>query len=205
MKPSLTSQEQALRSQGRHRMIGAAIIMLMVVLLLPMILNHATTPKLPEATEPAPDSLPTAVVLPSPNPIPVITEAEPTAKPLTVDVGAQMVAPNTTVAAPTASASTLPTPTPPTPPTPTTTPAESATPAAGGMMLQVGVFSNPDRAASLAKRLNKQGIHTVSEVVHHENGDRTHVRVGPVANRAEAADMKARLEKIGVAAVIQAH
>ena len=72
-------------------------------------------------------------------------------------------------------------------------------------MLQVGVFSNPDRAASLAKRLNKQGIHTVSEVVHHENGDLTHVRVGPVANRAEAADMKARLEKIGVAAVIQAH
>jgi len=202
MKPSLTSQEQALRSQGRHRMIGAAIIMLMVVLLLPMILNHATTPKLPEATEPAPDSLPTAVVLPSPNPIPVITEAEPTAKPLTVDVGAQMVAPNTTVAAPTASASTLPTPTPP---TPTTTPADSATPAAGGMMLQVGVFSNPDRAASLAKRLNKQGIHTVSDVVHHESGDRTHVRVGPVANRAEAVDMKARLEKIGIAALIQTH
>ena len=201
MKPSLRSQEQALRSQGRHRMIGAAIIMLTVVLLLPMILNHATTPKLPEAAEPAPDSLPTAVVLPSPNPVPVITEAEPTAKPLTAaDAGAQMVAPNTTVAAPAASASTLPTP--PTPPTP---PADSATPASGGIMLQVGVFSNPDRAASLAKRLNKQGIHTVSDVVHHESGDRTHVRVGPVANRAEAVDMKARLEKIGIAALIQTH
>lgn len=182
MKPSLTSQEQELRSQGRHRMIGAAVIMLIVVLLLPMILNHATTPKLPEAIEPAPDSLPTAVALPSPNPVPATTEAteaDPAAKPLTaVEVTAEATTPTIPVPVPDASA-------------------------ASGMMLQVGVFANPDRAAALAKRLNQQGIHTVTDFVHHKNGDRTHVRVGPVANRAEAMDMKARLKKIGVDAVIK--
>jgi cell division septation protein DedD len=204
MKRSLTLQEQALRSQGRHRMIGAATIMVIVVLLLPMILNHSMGPKLAEAPQSAPDALPTAVALPSPNPAPATNDAEPAAKPV---AAADAVAP---VAALTALENAA---TPPAAivsasasvPAPTVQAVPSAAPAANGIMLQVGVFSNADKATFLAKRLNKQGIHTVAEVVHYEQGDRTRVRVGPVANRAEAADMKARLEKIGLASVIQSH
>ena len=46
MKRPLNAQEQALRTQSRRRMIGATIIMLGVILLLPMILDHSMEPKL---------------------------------------------------------------------------------------------------------------------------------------------------------------
>lgn len=73
------------------------------------------------------------------------------------------------------------------------TPETSPVPAAGGFIVQLGVFSNPDNARDLVQRLNRQGIKAYSE---------TRVMVGPFLNRQEAEKANAELARLGIKAVV---
>ncbi len=85
-----------------------------------------------------------------------------------------------------------PTPVESAPPEPT--PAVKPAPAAGGVLLQVGAFGAQGPADTLANRLKKKGY---AAFVFTAPSGRTpfRVRVGPFADRAEAARVSARLKK----------
>ena len=71
------------------------------------------------------------------------------------------------------------------------------TPVEGQVFVQVGAFSDPDRAARQAKELKEQGFAAYAE----KAGKVTRVRIGPLS-RSQAEQVKARLEAQGRSAVL---
>lgn len=201
MKHSMNAQEQSLRAQSRRRMIGAAVIMLCVILLLPMILDHSMGPKLsahglsevqmdalrnrgqvdpavtatPELPQPATAEAITAPVPSAPAPSPVEQQAVP--ETATVPAAA--------VAGPTA----IPT---------------AANPAGSKNVfwVQVGVFKDRSKAQALLKKLAEHEIHAVGEEAHYKDGVRVRVRVGPLHNKAEAVAMTHQLEQLNLKSMV---
>ena len=111
---------------------------------------------------------------PEPKPEPAKTAA---AKPPTTDDGARARAllegkvaaatPAATVAAPAANAA-------------------ATTGDAGRFVIQVGAFADDAKAREVRQKLEKAGLKTYTNVAKTAEGDRTRVRVGPFASRAEA-------------------
>ena len=198
MKRPLNAQEQALRIQSRRRMIGAAVIMLCVVLLLPMILDHSMGPKLaargltPALKEAQQDKNmvdPTTVAR-SDLPQPAVAEtpaatASPTlpAEPFVATETAAIPAPATAVVS--TAANTV---------TQTAVPASNKT----AYWVQVGVFSDRGKAQALIKKLADHEIHAVGEEAHYKDGARVRVRIGPLNNKAEAVAMTHQLDQLTV-------
>ena len=192
MKRSMNVQEQALRAQSRRRMIGAAVIMLGVITLLPMILDHSMEPKLsahglseaqmdalhnrgqvdPVATTARPD-------LPQPAAPEVVTTPTP-------------VAPATSPVEQPASPETAAVP----------TPAPSGSKSA--FWVQVGVFKDRGKAQALVKKLADHEIHAVGEEAHYKDGVRVRVRVGPFHNKTEALAMTHQLEQLSLKSMVVA-
>ncbi len=89
--------------------------------------------------------------------------------------------------------------TPPHAPTQTPAPAPASPPGAQvsgqgeRFVVQLGVFSNPERARELVNRLNKLGIRAHLE---------TRVNVGPFTNRQEAERVQVEMRKLGMPAQI---
>lgn len=85
--------------------------------------------------------------------------------------------------------------------------AESAPPvAAGGWAVQLGSFSAPANADALAERLKGQGFAAFVQRVDVSNGRMYRVRVGPVADRAEAESLARRVrDRSGEPAVVVEH
>lgn len=83
-----------------------------------------------------------------------------------------------------------------TPPAKTPTPAKAAT--GGGWSVQVGAFSAAATARKLVSELGKDGL--TAYVAPLERGGKTlhRVRVGPVASKAEAEQLAARLKSRGM-------
>ncbi len=77
--------------------------------------------------------------------------------------------------------------------TPTPPPATQPAPMGERFVVQVGVFSNPDRARELVARLKKQGINAHME---------TRVQLGPFANQAEAEKAQAQMRKLGMQTLV---
>lgn len=149
------------------------------------------------------------------------------------DVGAKVVVldaapaaaatPPTTVAAtapvakpapPTAQVATTPTTTTPKPSSPAapiaapTPPAPTPKPAAAGVgfAVQLGAFSAEAEAGKLRDRARAAGFNAFVEQVRTDKGTLSRVRVGPVADRAEADRLKAQLAaKLGIDGFVQSH
>jgi len=186
MKRSMNAQEQALRAQSRRRMIGAAVIMLGVITLLPMILDHSMEPKLSAhgLSEAQMDALHNRGQVD-----PVVTTARPDLP--------QPAAPEVvTTPAPVA---------PATPPveqlaSPETAPAPSGSKTA--FWVQVGVFKDRGKAQALVKKLADHEIHAVGEEAHYKDGVRVRVRVGPFHNKTEALAMTHQLEQLSLKSMV---
>ena len=100
-------------------------------------------------------------------------------------------------------------PAPPATPPATTTPARpavaattSAAPAASsvGFAVQMGAFSRESDATGLRDRLRAAGFSAIVQPVRTDKGTLSRVRVGPVASRGEAEQLKARLATGGMGA-----
>lgn len=65
--------------------------------------------------------------------------------------------------------------------------------AAKGYVVQLGVFSNPENAIELQKKLKEHGIKSYTE---------TKVHIGPFKDKAEAEAALAKLKALGIGAVI---
>ena len=89
-----------------------------------------------------------------------------------------------------------------------TTTTVSTAPAASsvGFAVQLGAFAQPADANALRDRVRAAGFSAFTEQVRTDNGVLNRVRVGPVANRAEAEQLKAQVAaKIGIAGMVRPH
>ncbi|MFI8718261.1 SPOR domain-containing protein [Stenotrophomonas sp. NPDC077464] len=119
---------------------------------------------------------PVAASKPTPKPEPAKPEPKPAAAPAKPE-------PATPVAAPTA-------------------PAASSV----GFAVQLGAFGQATEANALRDKVRAAGFSAFVEQVRTDKGTLNRVRVGPVANRAEAENLKAQVaSKVGVAGMVRPH
>lgn len=87
-------------------------------------------------------------------------------------------------------------------------PATPAAPAASGIgfAVQLGAFGQANDANALRDKVRAAGFSAFVEQVRTEKGTLHRVRVGPVANRADAEQLKAQVAaKVGVAGMVRPH
>ncbi|MBK0013527.1 SPOR domain-containing protein [Stenotrophomonas sp. S41] len=87
-------------------------------------------------------------------------------------------------------------------------PATPAAPAASGVgfAVQLGAFGQANDANALRDKVRAAGFSAFVEQVRTEKGTLHRVRVGPVANRADAEQLKAQVAaKVGVAGMVRPH
>lgn len=92
--------------------------------------------------------------------------------------------------------------------TTTTVSTAPAAPAASnvGFAVQLGAFGQPADANALRDKVRAAGFSAFVEQVRTDNGVLNRVRVGPVANRAEAEQLKAQVAaKVGIAGMVRPH
>ena len=198
MAKQLTDDEQNLRRKARRRLIGAIVLTMAVVVILPMVLDNE--PKLTgqdvDLRIPSPDKAgeflpklaasevmqpPTASAVVPPE-VPVVM---PSAAQSAVMPGKEPVAVTTPkVQAPAEKA----------------VPAESSAKPVGGesFVAQIGAYANPDSAKQELGKLKKWGFRAYTEKV----GDKVRVRVGPYADRDKAEKARRLLGKHGLHAVV---
>ncbi len=217
MKPPLTPAQQALRLQGRHRIIGVATLMLFVVTLLPWLLAPARAPRAGPTLEVQSasfsGSLASAPVIPAQAPASLPGLALPTAPTAPTVPVPDAHPPQEASPAPQGSAALPRQPVPDAPPAPLagTHPPQEASPApqepapvvaSAHVVLQVGVFSEQAKARSLLKKLEQQGIHGHMEVVRFKQGPRVRVRIGPLKTRSELKKLQQQLDQLGIKSMI---
>jgi cell division septation protein DedD len=149
--------------------------------------DTATPAQAPAATAPIADaSKPGATVLP-PAPAPAASKTAPTPPPATAKVEP-------------------PKPQPATPVPPAATPAPAPAAANVGFAVQLAAFTNPADATALRDRARAAGFDAFTESVGTDRGTLTRVRIGPVADRAAAEQLKAQVQsKLGVAGIVRPH
>ncbi|MFD0740521.1 SPOR domain-containing protein [Lysobacter koreensis] len=101
------------------------------------------------------------------------------------------------------------------PTTPATAPVAAAKPVATpikpaasgtGFAVQLGAFSNAAEAGKLRDRARAAGFSAFVEQVGSDKGTLSRVRIGPVASRADADQLKAQVSaKLGVSGIVRPH
>jgi DedD protein len=74
--------------------------------------------------------------------------------------------------------------------------------AAGKFVIQVAALATQDKVNELRNKLSGAGIHSYTQKIATQSGDRTRIRVGPFGSRDEAEKMGARIKKLGLNATI---
>lgn len=201
---------EAIRRRARQRLIGAGVLVLAGVIVLPLLFD-----KQPRAVP-----VNVAIEIPGRNdvaPLPALEPVQPaaplasssTVAPVAEPAPAAAVAPT-----PAPAAQTRPAPTPPAPPintapstpaskaaaapAPAARPAPAATaPSSVRVVVQVGAFAEQARAQEVRQRLERAGFTTYTQIAETSAGPRIRVRVGPFDSRAEAERVAARIQQLG--------
>ena len=87
-------------------------------------------------------------------------------------------------------------------------PVEAPRPAAAsvGFAVQLGAFTRPEDANALRDKLRAGGFSAFVEQVKTDKGTLSRVRVGPVASRADADQLKAQVAaKVGISGMVRPH
>jgi len=194
--------------QLKARLIGGAVLVTLIVLLVPELLSgrksSETEPAAvagtrgtrtftielgsgspatvtPQAAPQSPPAQPAAAPEPKPE---VKPDAKPEGKPETTPVPGPAVV------------------SPPAAPEPASKPAATAR---GGWSVQVGAFGSADTARKLVKDLERSGFDAYVAPVPRAGKTLHRVRVGPVADRAEADRLAARLKARNLPATVVAN
>lgn len=159
----------------KHRLIGAVILVLVAVMLVPLILSEQEPPTELKTVSDAADKSAAPVSAPAP----VASEytlPEPPSEP-----------------APEQKPATAPT---------VKAPANTAKPSKG-WAVQVGIFANAGNAARLSERLKQQGHAVLLDSIGQNNEKRTRLRVGPFADKGAAQQAQAKIQQqAGVAGAV---
>lgn len=81
-------------------------------------------------------------------------------------------------------------------------PADAVTDTAGRFVVQVGAFADAGKAKETRQKLEKAGLKTYTHVAKTNDGERTRVRVGPFASRAEADRAAERIKGLALPAAV---
>jgi DedD protein len=187
-------------SSLKQRLIGAAVLVALAVIFLPMVLKGPDV-KEPDAAQ-VPLSMPATPgqefetrELPLTMPegatpaggVLGMTPAEPEALPA-APASTVVAAPASVVAATPAVVAPVPVPAP--------LPAEAAAVAAGKYMVNIGSFASVANANALVAKLRAQKLPVVADKVTISSGSAMRVRVGPYSDRATAEAARLRAEEI---------
>ena len=198
------------RKRAKHRLIGAAVLVLVGVVGFPLLFDSQPRPiPIDIAIEiPARQS-----VKPLATPTPASATPAPSAAPATPAPDPAPVAP------PAAVASVTPVPAAPAAAVPAAPrladdsarakalledkPVASANaPTELRLVVQVGAFADAAKAREVRLKLEKAGLKTYTQVADSKEGKRTRVRVGPFANKAEADQAALKIKALDLPATI---
>lgn len=195
---------EAVRRRARHRLIGAAVLVLVGVLGFPLLFdtqprpiavdvpieipsrNTPATPapktEAPAAARPAPvataDSLAAREEVVEPKPVEKPAEKPPLEKPV-ADKAAGKAKEN-----------------------PPEKPSDKAASGNERIVVQVGAFSDAGRAREARLKLERAGLKTYTHVAETPQGRRIRVRLGPFATRAEAEKAAERAKALGLSTAL---
>lgn len=207
----------ALRVRARQRLIGAAALLLTVVVVVPMLLDPGPRPvsdaipidipseKAPFTPRLALPPLPEPAVVPVPPPdvaAPALQSPKAGAADSSPRSGDQAAA-----TLPSQSESGKPVPATRTADLPTADKGAAAKPdadskaaaaKAGRFMVQAAALGSEQAAREMTERLRKAGLASFTERVDAKDGTRYRVRLGPFTTRDEAERVRARLRALGI-------
>lgn len=186
----ISEEELQLRKRARRRLIGAFVVVIAMVLILPAVLEDKPQPVArdvsiilpPPSSAPDPVAPPREEPIPDPMPEPVPAPKAP-AEPANADL-------------PPKPARSEPVAKPPATPKPST-PTEK--PAAERFHVQVGVFSNSENVKQLQSKLAAQGLNVRTETL---ADGKIRVRSGPYKTRAEAEKVAEQTRAAGAQGVV---
>lgn len=193
-----------LKKRARRRLVGAAALALLAVIVLPMVMDREPRPSVQDIQVriPSQDSEELAP-LPAPKPAslpPLEHGATPVAAPPPSESNK-------------AAAATPPAAAPLTPPAPSPKPAAVAPavaePAAEvaqqqQWVVQLGAYKDAANVKNLLAKLKEMHIPAYTEKIDADQGSRTRVKAGPFTSREAAEKAQARIKKIGVNGVVAA-
>lgn len=213
------------RKRAKHRLIGAAVLVLIGVVGFPLLFDSQPRPvpvdiaiDIPNKNavrplitpQPVPASTPVAETPPAATAAVVVPNTPPkeepvAAKPAPAAAVAPVIAPApAVVAAPAA-------PKPVAPKVDDSARArallDGKTPSSAAatdvrMVVQVGAYADAAKAREARAKLEKAGLKTYAQVVDTKDGQRTRVRVGPFPNRAEAEQVAGKIKSLGLPVTI---
>lgn len=205
MPKQLTEDELNLRRKARRRLVGAIVLTLAVVVILPMVLDSEPKPVRQdiELRIPNPDKV--GQFVPGVAVSEVVAQSSPPVAPAIAEMPAVAVSEqpppaNQTVVqdkeTPIASSTQIEAPEKVQPVTAKAVETKSADKPlnAETYTVQIGAYSNPDTAKQEWKKLKDKGFKAYTE----KTGDKIRVRVGPYAEREKAEKVRLMLEKHGL-------
>jgi DedD protein len=216
-----------MRRRARHRLIGAAVLVLIGVIGFPLLFD----------TQPRPISVDIPIEIPDRNKVKPLAAPAPPATQSPVVSGPVTVAPTPAAppeklavapqAAPAVPAPEAPVPRPEAKPEPEPEPSAvpkpasktegarakallegkplqvaAATPAEGRFVVQVGAFADPAKARAARLKAERAGLKTYTHEANTKDGKRVRVRVGPFGTRAEADKAANKLKGLDLPAAI---
>jgi len=199
---------EALRKRARHRLIGAAILVLIGVVGFPLLFDNQPRPIAVDIAIEIPDKAKVKPLSTATQPTaPVVQGAvTPPAAPAAVTASAAKVEskPEPKVESkPEAKPEVKPVPAPASA-KPAEKPAEAAkaTAPAARFIVQVGAFADVVKAREARQKLEKAGLKTYTQVVETPDGKRIRVRVGPYESKAEVDKVADKIKKLDLPAAI---
>ena len=210
------------RIHARRRLIGAAVLLLLGVLLFPLVFETQPRPlplDLPMTVAPAkgaapavPAPAPMAGTVTRPAPPMIIETAEPEPRPAPAAASAVAQASPTPApqAVPPAQAARAAASAPAAPasavlaPAPAPTTASTPVPEPNRFVVQVGAFADDATVRQTRQKVEKLGLKTYTQEVNTDAGKRVRVRVGPFATRDEAAQVLGKLKGAGLPGAVLA-
>ena len=179
-----------LRRQARHRLIGAAVLVVVAVVGFPMVFD----------TNPRPIAADIPIAIPAQPALAPLTPAAPVAATPAAPVEAVAVqAPAEPPAAPSPAPAS---PAKAAPPAPVAKAAASAAPSAPATgeryVVQVGAYADQARAREVRLKIERAGLKTYTQVAKTSEGNRIRVRLGPFNTRAEADKVAQKIKSLGL-------
>lgn len=206
---------EALRKRARHRLIGAAILVLLGVVGFPLLFDNQPRPIAVDIPIEIPDK---TKVKPLTSVPPVASASVPAAAPAqasTTPAAPASRAVAGVVSAPPTAAAPKPQPKPADKPTDAAKAqalldgkdakkpeAAASAASAGRFIVQIGAYAEVLKAREARQKLEKAGIKTYTQVVQTPEGKRIRVRVGPFESKAEADKVAAKIKKLDLPAAI---
>ena len=198
------------RKRAKHRLIGAAVLVLVGVVGFPLLFD----------SQPRPIPVDIAIEIPARQSVkPLVTATPASATPAPSAAPATPAPDPAPVASPAAVASVTPVPAPPAAAVPAAPrvaddsarakalledkPVVAANESAElRLVVQVGAFADAAKAREVRLKLEKAGLKTYTQVADSKEGKRTRVRVGPFANKAEADQAALKIKALDLPATI---